>query len=275
MTPLRQRTLDYMQLRGYSDATIRSYIGHLKHFALYYNCCPSQLGLEAVQFYLLYLIREKNYTQSSVNGAYSAIKILFENVLDKKWDSQKIPRTKRKPTLPSVLSRQAVAKLFEVTTNTKHQSILMMLYSGGLRLSEVAHLKLTDIDSKRMLVKVNQGKGKKDRYTILSEKMLVQLRLYFKRYRPNIYLFNGSDALSPISVRTIQSVFIRARKKAGIIQPATVHTLRHCFATHLIEDGVSISKVQLLMGHTDVSTTSRYLHLSTKHLNDINHPMDK
>ena len=242
MTPLRQKTLDYMHLVGYSAATIRSYINHIQLFSLHYKSCPSLLDLDAVRYYLLYLIKEKHYTQSSVNGAYSALKILFEKVLEKGWDANKIPRSKRLKTLPSVLSKEEVNRLFEVTTNTKHKSILMLLYSGGLRISEVVGLKISDIDSKRMLIKVNQGKGKKDRYTILSEKMLIQLRQYFVRYRPNTYLFNGAAPLRAISITTVGHIFRKARTKAGINKPATVHTLRHCFATHLIEDGVSVTK---------------------------------
>lgn len=274
MSPLRQRTLDYMHLRGYSDATIKTYIGHLKQFAAYYNCCPSQLDLEEVQYYLLYLLKEKKYSQSSLNGAYSAIKILFEKILEKPWDYNKIPRSRRQKSLPNVLSREELSSLFEVTSNTKHKCLLMLLYSGGLRLNEVVNLKISDIDSKRMLIRVEKGKGKKDRYTLLSEKMLEELRAYYKRYRPNIYLFNGADPLGRLSVGSVQRIFTKAKKKRGIKKKVSVHTLRHCFATHLIEDGVSISKVQLLMGHTDIRTTSRYLHLSSQHLNNIAHPMD-
>lgn len=275
MTPLRKKMLDYMLIRGYSDATIKSYVNHVQLFALYYKLCPSKLSIEEVQLYLVYLVREKRYSQSSVNGAYSAIKILFEKVLARKWDGNKIPRSKRAKTLPNVLSKEEVHRLFEVTTNTKHKCILMLLYSGGLRISEVVRLKIKDVDSKRMLIRVSQGKGQKDRYTLLSEKTLEQLRVYYTRYRPNNYLFNGVEPLKPIGITTIQHIFRRAKNKAGIHKKATVHTLRHCFATHLIEDGVSVTKVQLLMGHTDVRTTSRYLHLSTRHLNDITHPMDK
>jgi len=275
MTPLREKTTDYMLLRGFADATIKSYINHIQHFALYYKSCPSQLNLEHVQLFLIHLVKEKNYTQSSVNGAYSALKILFEKVLNKGWDAKKIPRSKRIQTLPNVLNKSEVEQLFEVTTNTKHRTILMLMYSGGLRLKEVANLKIADIDSKRMLIKVEQGKGNKDRYTLLSHKMLVQLRLYYKRYLPNGYLFNGAKPLSAISVRTVQHIFVKAKQSAKIKKRVSAHTLRHCFATHLIEAGTSISKVQLLMGHTDIKTTSRYLHLSTRHLKEIRHPMDE
>lgn len=275
MTPLRKRTLNYLLLRGYADATIRTYIGHLAHFAQHYNRCPSQLDLEAIRLYLVFLVTEKKYTQSSVNGAYSALKILYEKILGKGWDTNKIPRSKRLKTLPNVLSRKEVNRLFEVTTNTKHKCILMMLYSGGLRISEVVQLKITDIDSERMLIRVRQGKGGKDRYTLLSEKMLQQLRKYYRRYEPRIYLFNGQVGSWPIAITTVRTIFQQAKAKSGVNKPASPHTLRHCFATHLIEDGVSVTKVQLLMGHTHINTTSRYLHLSTKHLNGINHPMDK
>lgn len=274
MSPLRKRTFDYMRLKGYSLNTIKSYINHISRFAQHFKQCPSRLSLEEVQDYLLYLVQEKGYSQPTINGAYSALKLLFENILAIPWDAQKIPRTKKKKTLPTVLSIEEVQLLFEVTQNIKHKSILMMLYSTGLRLSELAQLKISAIDSKRMLVKVLQGKGRKDRYTILSEKMLLQLRLYYKKYRPKIYLFNGAYSTKPISIRTIQSIFHKAKQRANIKKAASVHTLRHCFATHLIESGVSIAKVQLLLGHKRVTTTSRYLHLSTKHLHIIKHPMD-
>ncbi len=275
MTPLRKKTTDYLLYRGYASATIRSYIDHISQFAQHHNCCPSQLDLEAVRLYLIYLVVERKYTQSSVNGAYSAIKILFEKVLNKGWDSNKIPRSRRLKTLPNVLSEQEVNRLFEVTTNTKHKSILMMLYSGGLRISELVQLKISDIDSQRMLIRVDQGKGGKDRYTLLSQKMLIQLRIYYRRYQPSDYLFNGMIASHPIGISTVSKIFNQAKTKSGLQKPASPHTLRHCFATHLIESGVSVTKVQLLLGHTDVRTTSHYLHLSTKHLHNIDHPMDK
>ena len=273
MTPLRKKTIDYLLLKGYADATIRTYIGHLANFAQYYNSCPSQLDLEAVRLFLVYLVTEKKYSQSSVSGAYSALKILYEKVLDKGWDANKIPRSKKLKTLPHVLSKKEVNRLFEVTTNSKHKSILMLLYSGGLRIGELVQLKITDIDSERMLIRIRQGKGGKDRYTLLSEKMLEQLRLYYKTYRPQIYLFNGQLGSCPIAATTIRRIFGKAKTKSGLNKPASPHTLRHCFATHLIEDGVSLTKVQLLLGHTDIRTTSRYLHLSTKHLNGSSHPL--
>ena len=152
----------------------------------------------------------------------------------------------------------------------------MLLYCGGLRLSEVSVLKVSDIDSGRMLVRVDQGKGKKDRYTILSQRMLDQLRLYYKSYKPpGDYLFMGANGFAPISMRMVQHIFKLSRSKAGIMKKVSVHTLRHCFATHLIEQGVDVTKVQLLMGHKHVRTTCRYLHLSTTHLHNFEHPMDK
>ncbi|MEM6319701.1 MAG: site-specific integrase [Bacteroidota bacterium] len=225
MTPLRQKMLDYLLIKGYSAHTIKSYLHHVQLFALHYNRCPSRLNLEAVQLYLAFLVKEKKYAQSSVNGAYSALKILFVHILDKGWDAKKIPRSKRSKTLPNVLSLSEVNRLFEVTTNTKHKAILMLLYSGGLRISEVPNLWITDIDSERMLIRVRQGKGAKDRYTLLSQKILVHLRLYYKRYRPNQFLFNGADSLTPISKRTVQHIFNKAKKKAQLTKPASTHTL--------------------------------------------------
>jgi integrase/recombinase XerD len=186
---------------------------------------------------------------------------------------KKIPRVKREKKLPIVLDREEVQKLFTVIRNLKHRCILMTTYSAGLRISETAHLKITDIDSKRMLVKV-RGKGAKERYTLLSKVALETLRDYWKYYRPKEWLFHGNLPSNPISASSIQRIFKKAKQQAGIIKIATPHTLRHSFATHLLEAGVDLHHVQLLLGHRSPKTTPIYLHVTRKDLARIVSPLD-
>ena len=186
---------------------------------------------------------------------------------------KKIPRVKREKKLPIVLDREEVQKLFTVIRNLKHRCILMTTYSAGLRISETAHLKITDIDSKRMLVKV-RGKGAKERYTLLSKVALETLRDYWKYYRPKEWLFHGNLPSNPISASSIQRIFKKAKQQAGIIKIATPHTLRHSFATHLLEAGVDLHHVQLLLGHRSPKTTTIYLHVTRKDLARIVSPLD-
>ena len=183
------------------------------------------------------------------------------------------PRAKRK--LPIVLDLSEVESLFTVTTNLKHKAILMITYSSGLRASETARLKITDIDSKRMTVRITQGKGGKDRYSILSQTTLEHLRQYWRKYHPHEWLFNGAKENDPISTNSIQQLFYKAKKQAGITKPASVHTLRHSFATHLIEAGTSLHHVQLLLGHRSPTTTTVYLHVSRLNLAQVTSPLDK
>jgi integrase/recombinase XerD len=275
MTPLRKRTIEYMTLKGYSASTQRSYLQHIGAFALHFNCCPSQLDCSHVQQYLHHLVSKMGLSRSSVNTAYSGIKLLFVNVLEKPWNAVVLPRPKRIKTLPVVLSRDEVQRIFNGVINSKHRALLMLIYSSGLRVGEATRLQVPDIDSQRMTVRIRQGKGRKDRYSILSALTLRQLRSYWQVYRPRLWLFEGHNSTSHLSIRTVQTVYAQAKRRAGVHKRGGVHQLRHCFATHLIEHGVDVSKVQLLMGHTHLGTTARYLHLSTTHLAGIEHPMDK
>jgi site-specific recombinase XerD len=186
----------------------------------------------------------------------------------------KIPRLKGTKKLPVVLERKEVESLFSVTENLKHRAVLMLIYSSGLRLREASHLKVSDIDSKRMVLRIKQGKGRKDRYTLLSTAALESLREYWSCYRPQQWLFPGRPSSQPLSVRSIQRVFKKARTLAGIRKPATVHTLRHSFATHLLEQGTDLHRIQLLLGHRSLKTTAIYLHVSRKELVRIVSPLD-
>lgn len=274
MGKLRDQMQADLELRGLSPKTQKIYLGQVSNFALYFNKSPEQLGESEVKRYLLYILRERGASFSSVNQCYSALRFLYQRTLNRKWVVEKIPYPKSQKKLPVVLDRTEVEALFSATRNLKHRAILMVTYSSGLRVSETAHLKVSDIDSKRMMVRIRQGKGSKDRYSILSHVALEVLRQYWREYRPSEWLFPGEWPDKPISERSIQKAFDKAKKLAGITKPATVHTLRHSFATHLLEAGTDLHHIQLLLGHRSPKTTTIYMHVSRKDLGRIVNPLD-
>lgn len=215
--------------------------------------------------YLHYIVKEKAYAPGSVSG----IKFFWEKILERSWDVGHLPRPKWAKVLPEILSVAEVRRLIEVTQNQKHKAILRLLYSTGLRMGELVNLKPLDIDSHRMVVRVRQGKGKKDRYTILTQSMLVQLRNYWRGYRPQTYLFEGMIRGQAISGRTVQQVFKKGMKKAGTKREVGVHVLRHCFATHLLDAGVDSLTIKSMMGHSNIATTARYIHVQNKRLKGV------
>jgi len=274
MGKLREQMKADLELTGFSPKTQKIYLGQVRNFALYFKKSPEQLGEREIKEYLFYLIKERKASSSAVNQCYSALKFLYERTLNRKWVMERIPRTRRKRRLPIVLDRTEVEALFSVIQNLKHRTILMLIYSSGLRVSEAAHLKISDIDSKRMMLRITQGKGSKDRYTILSSVALEVLRQYWHKYRPKEWLFSGQLSDKPISERSIQKIFEKAKNLVGIKKPATVHTLRHSFATHLLEAGTDLHHIQLLLGHKFPKTTTIYLHVSRKDLTRIVSPLD-
>jgi len=274
MGKLREQMKMDLKLKGYSPKTQTAYLGYMKNFAQYFGRSPAKMGEEEIRKYLYYLVTEKQVSTSSINGAYSALKFFYQTVLQGNWNIAKIPRTKVRKKLPIVLDGSEIKQLFAVTANLKHRALLMTTYSAGLRVSETAHLKVSSIDSKRMQLRIAQGKGNKDRYTLLSSVTLDLLRDYWRQYRPFSWLFPGRLPDRPISIRAIQKVFENAKRKAGIKKPATVHTLRHSFATHLLEAGTDIYRVQKLMGHTTPKTTTIYIHLRRQDLLKVVSPMD-
>jgi integrase/recombinase XerD len=273
MKTLLESMKQNMELKGFSVRTQSCYLGYVKQFAQHYRQSPANLGNPEVKDFLQYMIKEKQASSSGVNQAYSALKFLYETTLDHNWVMKKIPRVKKERKLPTVLDREEVQSLLSVIRNLKHRCILMITYSSGLRINETAHLKITDIDSKRMLVKVC-GKGAKERYTLLSQVTLETLRDYWKYYRPKEWLFPGNPSSKPISTSSIERIFKKAKHQAGITKVATPHTLRHSFATHLLEAGVDLHHVQLLLGHTSPKTTTIYLHVKRKDLARIVSPLD-
>lgn len=263
---------NYLTRKGYSKKTIKSYCNHLARFLLFSN---AKDDIETINEYLFYLLKTKNSSHTYVNQMINAIKLSLLVQGKEVDDITRIVRPKKEKTLPKVLSQDEIRALFESTSNVKHKTMLMLGYSCGMRVSEVAELKVSDIDSSRMIVLIRQGKGRKDRITTLSEKMLVQLREYHHMYRPDDWMFESQDRLSNITTRTIQRVFNESKVKAKIRKEATFHSLRHSYATHLLEAGVDLRYIQELLGHNSSKTTEIYTHVSTKSLRDIVNPLDR
>jgi len=264
-----------LQLRGATPRTQKTYLREAGNFAKYFKRSPEELGEDELKEYMLYLMKERHLSEGTFRFYVSALKFLYRTTLKREWVVEKIKCPKRKRKLPVVLDISEVESLFSVTTNLKHKAMLMITYSSGLRVSETARLKMTDIDSKRMMVRIRQGKGGNDRYSILSQTALEQLRQYWKKYRPTEWLFDGQKKDDHITAQTIQTIFYAAVKRARITKPASVHTLRHSFATHLIEAGTSLHHVQLLLGHRSPTTTTVYLHVSRLNLAQVISPLDK
>jgi integrase/recombinase XerD len=273
MTELRKKMTRAMELQNLSENSQKSYLNAVSGLAKYYMQSPDQLTKEMIEDYLLYLKKEKQCALTTVGTAITGLRFFYNHVVG---DEQLAPcckfaKTPRK--LPTVLSQQQIFSIFDATDNLKHRVMLMTTYSAGLRAAEVLALKPEHIDSERMLIKVT-GKGNKQRYTILSKKLLPELRDYYKQYRPEDYLFASSKKTTPLCYETIRAVYEKDRKKAGIKKGPGIHTLRHSFATHLLEAGYDIRKIQVLMGHTRLSTTVIYLHVSRKTLSTIPSPLD-
>ena len=266
---------DYLDLKGASPKTKEAYLSALKCLSVHFNSDPAQLGQEEIKSFLLYLINIKKRSSATIRCYFYALKLFYTDVINKKEVIISIPNYSRNnKKLPIILSKSEVHKLLAVTKNLKHLAILSLLYSAGLRISEVANLKIKDIDSARMVINVHNGKGSKDRQTILSTKALETLRTYFKIYRPSIWLFPGRTNAYPLATRTIQHAFKIAIKKANIIKPVSPHSLRHSFATHLIEDGISILLIKQLLGHSSLKSTLIYLHTSKPNISAVKSPLD-
>jgi len=275
MGKLRDQMLVDLQLCGAKPRTQETYLREAENLAKYFNRSPANLVENELKEYLLYLMKERHLSEGTFRYYVAGLKFLYRTTLKREWPVEKIKHPRAKIKLPVVLSLSEVESLFSVTRNIKHKAMLMITYSSGLRVSEAARLRLTDIDSKRMTVRISQGKGGKDRYSILSQKTLEHLRQYWKKYRPTEWLFEGQNKDHHISSFTIQAVFRIAKKRARIIKPASIHTLRHSFATHLIEAGTSLHHVQLLLGHRSPTTTTVYLHVSRLNLTKVKSPLDK
>jgi len=263
MTALRKQYISYMRYRNYSARTIKSYCLNLIQLSKYYNLSPETITRDQFINYLYYLVEEKQVSTGCLNQLISAYKILIVEVLRREWEEFNIRRPNQATKLPVVLSQKEVKQIIEITDNLKHRTFISLIYSCGLRLDELCNLKVENIDSTRMQIHIRSGKGNKDRYVMLSEKILLLLREYWKRYRPKEYLFEGATPGKAISRRTVQKAFQVAVIKSGIKKRPSIHTLRHSFATHLLEKGVNLIAIQRLLGHNQIKTTLTYTHLQT------------
>jgi integrase/recombinase XerD len=263
-----------MELRGFAKSTQRTYLAHIQRYSHFCGKPPASTGYDEVRAFLHHTITVRKFSSAYVNSAYGAIKFYFQSVLCREWNMLHVPRVKKKSSLPTMLTPQEVHQILDATLNLKHKAILSTVYSAGLRVSEAAHLKIADIHSENRRILIRQSKGNKDRFSILAENNLLLLRQYWKTYRPNAWLFPGVPDTKPIAIRTIQSVFKQSLLTAGISKDVSVHTLRHCFATHLLNNGASILQIKELLGHADIQTTSIYLHLTHAQVLGLKSPLD-
>ena len=263
-----------LKLRNYSKPTIKTYRLHFQRFLRYFpETDLKDISKEQIREYLLYLVDIKKYSASAQNQAINSIKFYYEKVLGKPVEKYYVPRPRKEKKLPEVLSEEEITRILKQITNLKHKCIIYLIYSSGLRLSEAVHLKIEDILSDRKQIFIRSAKGKKDRYVILSDIILNLLREYYHKYKPKEWLFEGQNG-GQYSKRSIQNIFKKALQKSRIKKHATIHTLRHSFATHLLEHGTDIRYVQHLLGHKNVKTTERYTHITKNAINKIKSPLD-
>jgi len=263
-----------LRIRGMAENTRESYLQKMRCFVRYFMQAPDQLTAEDVKQYQLFLTKERRVTWSTFNVHVCAIRFFYRHVLRVEWDVEHIPYQRTGRRLPVVLSGEEVIALLHAATNLKHRAILMTLYAAGLRASEAVHLRLEDIDSKRRMIRVDQGKGRKDRYVMLSEALLETLRCYWREKRPAPWLFPGQDPSRPLTRESVEKLFARAKEKAGIRKRVSPHSLRHSFATHLLERGVNIRVIQRLLGHRSLRSTEIYTHVAESYVRDTKSPLD-
>ncbi len=275
MGVFRDRMDQDMQIRGLSARTREEYLACAKNFVKYYRTPPDQLGLEEFRLYQLHLINDRKISFSYFNQIVCALRFLFNVTLQRGWDLDRLPYQKREQRLPPILSEAEVAAIIESAACLRDRSILMILYGCGLRVAELQHLGVADIDSGRMMLRVQLGKGAKDRDVPLPERLLPVLRQYWTTCRPRGYLFLGGRPGQPLSAHVIQTMVKSTAQRAGVAKHVTPHVLRHAFATHHLEHGANIRQVQLLLGHRSLRSTMRYLHVSGNSLRQTASPLDR
>ena len=280
MTRLRQRMLDDLRRRNYSPDTIRGYIRAVQQFAEYFGRSPEQMRAEALRRYQIHLLHERKLALGTVENCISALRFLYRKTLKRRdlaFDDLPFPKQPR--TLPTVLSQDEVTRLIEAAPNRMHRMLLMLLYATGMRRTEASLLKVSDIDSQRMVIHIQRGKGLRDRDVPLTPRLLEALRDYWRWKKPRVYLFpsrvGDRNVERPISGKTVWSACRAAAIRADIPKKLHPHTLRHCFATHLLEGGADLRTIQLLMGHERLEDTTIYLHLSQRHLHAAINPLDQ
>lgn len=275
MTRLRQRMLDDMQLRNLALSTQKQYIAHVASYARFFDQSPDQLGHEEIREYLLHLLRERKMSAEGVNQHSSALKFFYLTTLEMPWNSTDFPRVQRPRRLPVVLSQEEVVQFFDHVGALRHRAALMICYGAGLRISEAVSLAVSDIDSQRLLLRVQQGKGRKDRYAMLSPRLLEVLRTYWRAARPEGYLFPSCRPGRHLNASTLQTACHEAWLRSGLHKKVTAHTLRHSFATHLLENGTDIRIIQVLLGHARIDTTARYAAVTPQLIGATISPLDQ
>ena len=273
MTPLRQRFIDDLRLKNFSDSTIKVYVHAVEKFARFLGRSPDESTAEDVRAFMVHQL-DRGLSRSYCVILRNALRHLYVDTLGRADELKAVPRPKRERRLPVVLSRQEVQRLFAVMENIKHKALFMMAYDAGLRLSEVLNLRIEDIDSGRMVIRICQGKGKKDRYGRLSKGLLKRLREYWRVCRPESFLFPGACLHKRYDVSTPGQILKKLCRKAGISKCVSMHTLRHSFATHLLEAGTNLRVIQQLLGHSSIQTTCLYTHISIEELREAPSPME-
>ena len=274
MTPLRQRLLEDLQRRNYAPKTIACYVLHVAQFARHFGRSPDLLGADEMRAWQLHLLQVKRVSWSAYNQSACALRFFYGTCLGRPEVAKALPYGKRPKTLPSVLSRDEVLQFFAAFPTDPDRMMVRTTYACGLRIGEVTRLRVADIDSRRGVLVVRQGKGRKDRQVPLSPQLLQELRGYWRRYRPQDWLFPGAGAAGHRSITALQRRVTQAVRALAWHKHVSLHTLRHSYATHLLEAGVDVVTLQHLLGHNDLETTARYLHVSTRHLQRLPNPLD-
>jgi integrase/recombinase XerD len=276
VTHLRKMMLEALQHRNYSQHTTRSYIRAVEDFSRRFNCSPDRLGPRHIREYQAELFEKRKLSPSSVAVRLAALRFFYCKTLKRAWSIAETPYPKRDHRLPAILSQEEVARLIQAAGTSFHRTLLMTLYATGARNAELTRLKFSDVDKQRMVVRIQGGKGRKDRDVMLSSKLLEELREHWHRLRrrPKVWLFPGHRADQPIDTKTVWHACQQAAKRAGLKKAVHPHTLRHCFATHLLEAGADLRTIQILLGHHDLKETTVYLHLSERHLKATASPLD-
>ena len=266
--------IEDLTIRNYSPRTVEIYLERVAKFARYFGQSPDKLGPEHIREFQVFLVQNKKCSWAQLNQTVCALRFFYRVCLDKTWMIEHIPYAKQPRKLPVVLSRDEVTAVFDAAANLKHRTILMTLYATGVRLAELLALEIAEIDSRRMLIGVRHGKGARDRYVPLSERLLEQLRLYWKQNRPPMCLFPGKDPHAPFANTSVQRICSKAGRKAGLSKKVSPHTFRHTFATHHLEAGIDLRTIQILLGHRHLNTTAVYLHVAAQAPGYSRRPLD-
>jgi integrase/recombinase XerD len=274
MTALRKRMLEDLRIRNYAPSTVECYIHSVAEFAKHFNKPPDQLGPEEIRAWQLYLLNEKKVKLATYIQAVCGLRFFYRNTLNRKIDIDRIPLPRYEKKLPVILTKEEVKALLEAPKNLGHRAMLATLYGTGLRVSEATHLKVSDLDRDRKVIHIRAGKGRKDRQVMLSDQLREVLVAYYRWKRPADWLFPGGRPGCPIKRETVFDACRKAARRAGIAKSVHPHSLRHAFATHLLDDGVSLVVIQALLGHANLKTTARYLHVSDSALRSTRSPLE-